>query len=231
MNSPLVIIHGWTYTIEPWAATVELLRKAGVEVIQLRVPGLTSPSDDVWTIDSYVSWLEKELTGIPKPIVLGHSNGGRIALHYLTIHPGAFEKLILLNSAGVEVAPSSISAKRRVLRVASKVLAPLKHVPGIKKLVYKLLGSDYGRAPKNMQATLQNMLTSDKDFSPRSIETPTVLIWGESDTTTPLAMGLKIAGEMPHAVIHMHSGWRHAPYITHPEEVAQAIQSAIEENV
>lgn len=231
MNSPLVIIHGWTYTIEPWTKTVELLRHAGIEVIQLRVPGLTAPNDDVWTIDTYVAWLEKELVNIPNPIVLGHSNGGRIAMHYLTIHPDAFEKLILLSSAGVETAPSTLSTKRRVLRRASKVLAPLKHVPGVRKVVYKLLGSDYGRAPKNMQATLQNMLASDKDFSPRNIETPTILLWGESDNTTPLAMGMKIANEMPHAIIHMFSGWKHAPYITHPEELAHAIESAIEETV
>ena len=231
MSSPLVIIHGWTYTIEPWTKTVELLRNAGIKVIQLRVPGLTAPSDDVWTIDSYVAWLEKELANVPHPIVLGHSNGGRIAMHYLTTHPGAFEKLILLSSAGVEVAPTSISAKRRVLRVVSKVLAPLKHVPGVRKVVYKLLGSDYGRAPKNMQTTLQNMLASDKDFSPRHIETPTIILWGESDSTTPLAMGLKIASEIPHALIHMYPVWRHAPYITHPEQLARAIQSAIEEKV
>ena len=231
MSSPLVIIHGWTYTIEPWTKTVELLRNADIEVIQLRVPGLTTPSDDIWTIDSYVAWLEKELANIPNPIVLGHSNGGRIAMHYLTTHPGAFEKLILLNSAGVETAPSTLSTKRRVVRAASKLLAPLKHVPGVRKAVYKILGSDYGRAPKNMQATLQNMLACDKDFSPRHIETPTILLWGESDSTTPLAMGMKIANEMPHALIHMYPTWRHAPYITHPEQLAQAIQSAIEEKV
>jgi len=230
-SSPLVIIHGWTYTIEPWKETVELLNAQGINVIQLRVPGLTAPSDDVWTIDSYVNWLEGELAHIEHPIVLGHSNGGRIAMHYLLSHPDAFEKLILLSSAGVETAPVNLSAKRRVLRTASKVLAPLKYVPGVKKIVYRVLGSDYGRAPKNMQATLANMLASDKDFSPRAITTPTIVLWGEDDTTTPLAMGQKIASELPRARLFTFEGWKHAPYITHSHELAEAIVDAIEAKV
>lgn len=230
-HSPLVIIHGWTYTIEPWTQTVEILKAAGIEVIQLRVPGLTQPSDDVWTIDGYVSWLEGELSKIDHPVVLGHSNGGRIAMHYLRAHPDAFTKLILLNSAGVEVAPATLSTKRRVLATASKILAPLKYIPGAKKIVYRLLGSDYGRAPKNMQVTLQNMLASDKEFSPRDITTPTVVLWGEDDTTTPLAMGQKIASELPNARLLTFPGWKHAPYITHPEETAQAIIDAMGDNI
>lgn len=227
MNHTLVIIHGWTYTIEPWKRTVELLTAAGINVIQLRVPGLTAPSDEVWTIDRYVTWLEKELSGLDHPIVLGHSNGGRIAMHYLVSHPDAFEKLILLNSAGVEVRQATLSTKRRVLHAASKILAPLKYIPGVKKIVYRLLGSDYGRAPKNMQVTLQNLLESDKVFSPRDIQTPTIVLWGEADTTTPLAMGKKIAQEMPHAHLITFPDWKHAPYITHPDETAKAIMDAI----
>lgn len=230
-TSPLVIIHGWTYTIEPWKTTVELLRKQGIDIIQLRVPGLTAASDDVWTIDGYVTWLEDELAHIDRPIVLGHSNGGRIAMHYLLSHPDAFEKLILLNSAGVETAPVNLSVKRRILRAASKILAPLKYVPGVKKIVYRALGSDYGRAPKNMQATLANLLASDKDFSPRAITTPTIVLWGEDDTTTPLAMGQKIASELPRARLFTFEGWKHAPYITHPHELAEAIVDAVEAKV
>jgi pimeloyl-ACP methyl ester carboxylesterase len=223
----LVIIHGWTYTIEPWKRTVELLEAGGVRVIQLRVPGLTTPSEEVWTIDGYVSWLEQELKSIDRPIVLGHSNGGRIAMHYLRSHPDAFRALILLNSAGVEIAPTALSAKRRLLRGLAKLLAPLKYIPGIKKIVYRLLGSDYGRAPKNMQATLRNMLESDKDFSPSGITTPTTILWGEADTTTPLAMGRKIAAALPHACLMTFANWKHAPYISHPDELAAAIVEAI----
>ena len=40
----LYIIHGWTYTVEPWKNTLALLMKNGLNVKMLHVPGLTEPS-------------------------------------------------------------------------------------------------------------------------------------------------------------------------------------------
>lgn len=231
MTSPLIIIHGWTYTITPWDKTVAILKKRGIDVHQLRVPGLTQPSDAVWTVDAYVDWLDKELHAVPDPIVLGHSNGGRIAMQYLAQHPGRFKKLILLNSAGVALPSASRSLKKTAVKASAKALKPLKYIPGVRRVVYRVLGSDYGRAPKNMQATLHNMLQADKGFSPHTITTPTVILWGESDGVTPLAMGKKIADELPEAILHTFPGWGHAPYLTHPEQVADAIVSAMQESV
>lgn len=148
----IYIIHGWTYTIEPWTSVVSILRSKGVTVHQLRVPGLTTDSTAVWTIEYYVAWLYKQLEGSKQPIVLGHSNGGRIALNYLKTNPGGFGKLILLNSAGINVDDQKISLKRRVFKLGAKVLKPLKYIPIVRKVVYRLIGgSDYDNAPKNMK--------------------------------------------------------------------------------
>ena len=125
MKKELYIIHGWTYSIEPWTAVVSILRSKGVIVHQLRVPGLTSESDVVWDIDRYVEWLHSELADVPEPIVLGHSNGGRIALNYLKKYPGSFRKLILLSAAGVNVSNQKISLKRRVFKIGATLLKPL----------------------------------------------------------------------------------------------------------
>ena len=36
MSKPeLYIIHGWTYTVEPWKRTLELLKEAGIKVSPL----------------------------------------------------------------------------------------------------------------------------------------------------------------------------------------------------
>lgn len=220
----LYIIHGWTYTIEPWTATVSILRSKGYGVRQLRVPGLTSESDVVWDIDGYVEWLHKELKGARNPTVLGHSNGGRIALNYLKKYPDAFEKLILLNAAGINVSNEQVSFKRRVFKLAATVLKPLKYIPGVRKVVYRVIGgSDYDRAPANMKRTLHNMLESDKHLDLTDIATPTIVLWGKNDQATPLAQGRKIAHDLPHATLKEFDGWAHAPYITHPVELAEAI--------
>ncbi len=220
----IYIIHGWTYSIEPWTSAVSILRSKGVTVHQLRVPGLTSESDKVWDIGGYVEWLRDELDGVENPIVLGHSNGGRISLNYLKKYPGSFKKLILLSAAGINVSNEKISLKRRLFRIAAKILKPLKYIPGVRKVVYRLIGgSDYDRAPANMKKTLHNMLESDKNLTLEDIETSTAVLWGKNDQITPLAQGKKMAHDLPHATIKEFDGWAHAPYITHPVELAEAI--------
>lgn len=219
----LYIVHGWTYTIEPWKKVADTLRHNGIEVVQLKVPGLTSPSDNVWTIDQYIKWLERELKADPHPVVLGHSNGGRIALNLLARRPNRFRYLILLSSAGVYEDPAAVGRKRRLFRAVAKVFKPLGKIPLIKKAVYRLLGSDYGRAPKNMQQTLQNMLESDKSLAIEKVTTPTTILWGRQDTTTPIGQGRKMARLLPHAKLIEFEDWRHAPYITHPDELSKVL--------
>lgn len=220
----IYIVHGWTYTIEHWTSVVSILRSKGVEVVQLKVPGLTASSDKIWTIEGYVEWLNRELEGKQPPIVLGHSNGGRISLNYLKKYPDRFEKLILLNSAGINLDNQKISTKRRILKTLSKFLKPLKYVPIIRKIAYRVIGgSDYDKATVNMKKTLDNMLSSDKQLDITGIKTPVKLIWGQTDTTTPVELGRKMAKLLPNSSIKEFDDWGHAPYITHPVELAQAI--------
>ena len=229
MRKPLYIIHGWTYSIEPWTATVSILRSKGYEVRQLRVPGLTVESDKVWDIDGYVAWLHDELKDVDQPIILGHSNGGRISLNYLKEYPNSFEKLILLSAAGINVSNQRISLKRRVFRIAAKILRPLKYIPLVRKVVYRVIGgSDYDRAPANMKKTLHNMLESDKNLMLQDITTPVGILWGKNDQITTIAQGRKMAHDLPNASIREFNGWAHAPYITHPNELAAAIIEELE---
>lgn len=71
----LYIIHGWTYTVAPWERTVALLEKQGLVVEMLNVPGLTTASKKVWTIDEYKDWADRNIPD--GAVALGHSNGGR----------------------------------------------------------------------------------------------------------------------------------------------------------
>lgn len=230
MAGPLYIIHGWAYSIAPWTETVAELRSNGTEVVQLNVPGLTTDSREVYTIDDYVDWLHNELAGVEKPIVLGHSNGGRIAMHYLEKYPDAFSQLILLDAAGIEVGSQKLSLKRRLFKVAAKALKPLKYIPGVRKIVYRVLGSDYGAAPPNMQKTLANMLASDREFDPSFITVPTAILWGADDRVTPPSMAAKLHNSIKDSSLKVMPEWQHAPYRTHPKELATEIVAALRSN-
>ena len=218
----LYIIHGWTYTIEPWRDTLAILKENGVNVKMLRVPGLTEPSDKIYTIDDYVEWADHEIPD--GAVALGHSNGGRILLNLCAKKPEKLKHLILLDSAGIY----EPSIRKKIVEKIAKIGKPFKKVPLVDKAFHKLTGStDYSRAPKNMKTTLANMLASDKDLDLAKIKTPVFILWGKKDTVTPPRQATMMYEKLPQAELKFYTNWTHAPYISDPEGLAKALTTLI----
>ena len=216
----LYIIHGWTYTVEPWRTTINLLREAGLSVKMLLVPGLTSPSKKEFTIEDYVKWADKEIPD--GAVALGHSNGGRILLNLCAKKPEKLKYLILLDAAGIY----EPSARKRFVERMAKIGKPLKKIPVVDKAFHKITGStDYSRAPENMKVTLANMLASDKDLDFSKVTTKTFIMWGKKDTTTPPRQATAMYEKLPNAELKFYAKWTHAPYISDPEGLARAINT------
>lgn len=219
----LYIVHGWTYTVEPWKSTIEILRKKGFSINMLHVPGLTEPSNREYTIDDYVKWADQEIPD--GAVALGHSNGGRILLNLCAKKPDKLRYLILLDAAGIY----EPSARKRLVEKVAKIGKPLKKIPGVDKAFHRLTGStDYSRAPENMKVTLANMLDSDKDLDFSKVETRTFILWGKKDTTTPPRQGTMMYEKLPNAELKFYANWTHAPYISDPEGLARALITLLE---
>lgn len=219
----LYVIHGWTYTVEPWTKTIEILKNHGIEIKMLNVPGLTSPSGKVWKISDYVKWADENIPD--GAVALGHSNGGRILLNLLSKKPEKLKHVILLDSAGVY----EESKKRDIARKVSKLMAPLKRIKPLRKVYHKVLGaSDYDRAPENMKRTLVNMLESDKKLDMTSVSTPATILWGKMDNVTPPRQAAMIHRRLKNSEIKYFDNWTHAPYICDPEGLAKAIYVTME---
>lgn len=215
----LYIIHGWTYTVEPWNRTIKILNdKYQIKVEMLHVPGLTDPSKKVWTIDEYVKWADSLLP--EDAIVLGHSNGGRILLNLLSRQPDRVSHLILLDAAGIY----EPSKKRDILRKLSQILAPLRRVKILRKVIHKMIGAgDYDKAPENMKKTLTNMLDSDRNLDISKVKVKTDILWGEMDKITPPRQAKKMHQLIKKSRLKLFPNWTHAPYIVDPEGLAKAI--------
>ena len=218
----LYIIHGWTYTVEPWTKTLTLLKKAGLNIKMLHVPGLTEESKKVFTIDDYVKWADQNIPD--GAIALGHSNGGRILLNLCAKKPEKLKYLILLDSAGIY----EDTLKKRVVGKVAKLGKPFKQIPLVSKVFHRATGTtDYSRAPENMKKTLTNMLASDKDLDLSKITTKTFILWGKKDTITPPRQATKMYESLPNAELKFYANWTHAPYISNPDELARAINTLI----
>ena len=218
----LYIIHGWTYTVEPWKNTLKILRDNGVSVKMLHVPGLTEKSDKVYTIDDYIKWADENIPD--DAIALGHSNGGRILLNLCADNPEKLKYLILLDAAGIY----EPSARKKIVERVAKIGKPLKKMPLVDKAFHKITGStDYSRAPENMKQTLANMLESDKNLDFGKVTTKTFILWGKKDTTTPPRQATAMYEKLPNAELKFYANWTHAPYISSPEELARALTTLI----
>lgn len=219
----LYIIHGWTYTVEPWKNTLKMLHDRGINVKMLHVPGLTEPSKKVYTIEDYVEWADSEIPD--GAIALGHSNGGRILLNLCAKKPEKLKYLILLDAAGIY----EPSVRKKLVEGIAKIGKPLKKVKIIDKAFHKVTGStDYSRAPENMKITLANMIESDKTLDFSKVATPCFILWGKKDTTTPPRQATAMYEKLPHAELKFYAKWTHAPYISNPEELARAIATLVE---
>ena len=218
----LYIIHGWTYTVEPWKNTLKILCDNGVSVKMLHVPGLTEKSDKVYTIDDYMKWADENIPD--GAIALGHSNGGRILLNLCADNPEKLKYLILLDAAGIY----EPSARKKIVERVAKIGKPLKKMPLVDKVFHKITGStDYSRAPENMKQTLANMLESDKNLDFGKVTTKTFILWGKKDTTTPPRQATAMYEKLPNAELKFYANWTHAPYISSPEELARALTTLI----
>lgn len=223
----IIILHGWTYSTEKWQTFLDILEKKSFQPTMLHVPGLTSENDKVWRTEGYINWLyEKIEKEKGKVVILGHSNGGRIALNFAIKYPEKIEKLILIDSAGIYHNELPLALKRVIFRTLAKLGKKLTSSNILKNILYKLAGeNDYKNAPVNMKQTMINLLNSDKSLKPEKIQTPTLIIWGREDKITPLSDGILINNLIKDSKLEIISAAKHSPQFTHPNQVAEAIIS------
>jgi pimeloyl-ACP methyl ester carboxylesterase len=228
IKQKVYVLHGWTYDLEKWKGFKVLMEKNGFEVVVLKIPGLTLQSNEVWDIDKYSIWLSQKIGNEKGIILLGHSNGGRIAIHYASKNPKNIKKLVLIDSAGIYHKDFFIVMKRFIfgsLAKAGKLVFPSE---GLKKLLYKMAREkDYLNASLQNKKTMISLVKSDvKELLPY-INIPTLIIWGEKDTVTPMTDALTISSNVKSAKLVVIKEAKHSPFYTHAQEVVDIIKNDI----
>lgn len=182
-GNDIVLLHGW-------GQNIEMMRPIGdnfqdrFRITILDFPGFGESEEpkEAWTIEDYELMLEEFLkkVNVKKPIVIGHSFGGRVAIRYSARNP--ISKLVLFGSPCIRI--------QEELSLGVKILKKLKTLPGLNDLgeyMKKFIGSrDYKAASPIMRQTLVNVVNEDLSKFAREIEEPTLLIWGTNDTEAPL---------------------------------------------
>ncbi len=179
----VILLHGWGQNIQMMRPIGDNLQnRCRVTILDLPGFGESDEPQELWTISDYSNMLEKlvkELK-IKKPVVIGHSFGGRVAIRYSARNP--IEKLVLFGSPCIRV--------NEKLPLSTRILKGLKKLPGLNQIgeyMKKYIGSrDYKAASPMMRKILVEVVNEDLSKYAREIEEPTLLIWGENDTEAPL---------------------------------------------
>lgn len=214
-GSAIILLHGWGQNIEMMKPIADHL-KSNFKVYSLDFPGFGQSSEPLipWGVSDYADMLREFIVklDIERPIILGHSFGCRVAIHYANKYP--VNRLLLTGAAGLK-SKRGISYYTRTYTF--KALKNLCKLPGFnqyKEALQNHFGStDYKNTTGVMRETFVKVVNDDvKDLIP-NIKVPVLLIFGENDDATPLWMAKYMEKHFPDAGLVVFEGAGHYAYL------------------
>ena len=223
-GSAIVLLHGWRSDSSIWSSFVEQLAPSA-PVYALDLPGFGgSPlHKESLTLADYTETLAAfaQKLRLEKLILIGHSFGGRVAIRYAATNPQALQLLILIDSAGF------VSKKAAFIKPFAKLLKLLCLIPGWRGFAYSFLGAeDYLATPK-LRQTFRNIISEDLSDRMKEITVPTLLVWGENDTATPLSFAHTMNRLIPRAKLRIIPKAGHFSFIDDAPMASAAVSSFI----
>lgn len=221
-GSDVVLLHGWGQNIAMMKPIGDRLQK-NHRITILDFPGFGESEEPktALTVYDYCEILEELLKKlkVKKPVIMGHSFGGRIAIIYASRNE--VEKVVLFGSPCIrkEVKPS----------LKLRMLKSLKKIPGINKLegfAKNHMGSrDYKNASEVMKKILVNVVNEDLSECAKKINVPTLLIWGDRDTEAPVEDAKELEKIIPDAGLIVLPNSTHYAYLENLPQVINILNN------
>ncbi|MBR3830184.1 MAG: alpha/beta hydrolase [Muribaculaceae bacterium] len=234
-GSPIVLMHGWGCNLTT-LASIEKVAAENHTVYNVDFPGFgqSEEPNEVWGVELYTQLIEQfiKIENIENPILLGHSFGGRVGILYSSRNK--VKKLILVDAAGVKPRRSlKYYFKVYTYKLGKKLMPLIYGKKGaqerIEQMCAKRGSSDYNNASPMMRAILSKVVNEDLKHCMPKISAPTLLIWGENDTATPLRDAQIMEKLIPDAGLVSFPGCGHYSFLDNPIQFAAVLRSFIKE--
>ncbi|OGJ21718.1 MAG: hypothetical protein A2804_00145 [Candidatus Pacebacteria bacterium RIFCSPHIGHO2_01_FULL_46_10] len=231
----LVLLHGWANRWEAWSPLIPELSKHYALLIP-DLPGFgksDEPQGEGWTTQDYAHWLSGFLSEFTKNklyTLIGHSFGGKIGAVFCVSPHTKDQKpkrLILIGPSGI---PNAMTKKNVVLSGITKAVPGVvkKVLPHafVRKFYEKVIGeTDYAYATPFQQKTLRKVLPEDITTELKNITIPTLIIWGDHDTSAQVAHAEVFHKTIPKSTLLIVKQAGHFPHIEQTEAVLEYVQS------
>lgn len=187
-GNPIILLHGWGTNKDTFSSLSNLLKNNyEVHLIDLIGFGKSEEPFKPFSLSDYVYFLNDYIrrNNLNKPIILGHSFGGRIAIKYASMFKN-IDKLILVDSAGIKK-KKTLKNKIKILRykLKKKWYKLTKNSVKYKHLINNSGSYDYRHSSTIMKATLSKIVNEDLKKDLKDIYVETLIIWGKDDKETP----------------------------------------------
>jgi pimeloyl-ACP methyl ester carboxylesterase len=212
----VLALHGWQRTHHDFAAALDPGRHGGgpsVAALDLFGFGATPPPPEVWGSAEYAMRLmplfEEPGTLAERVVLVGHSFGGRVAVHLATLVPDRIERVVLT------AVPLLDRQGRRSRPVVAYRLARRLHRMGVvgearMEVLRNRYGSpDYRAAQGVMRGVFVRVLDERYVDQMAAIQCPVDLLWGEADTDVPLEVAERAQKIFPSARLQTLPGIGH----------------------
>lgn len=216
----VLLLHGWGANIKAMQPIFNMLKNK-CRVVAVDLPGFGESDMPLvpWNSYDYASIVKKIIDALSlKDIILvGHSHGGRVSIILSSMYQNLIKKLILIDSAGI-IPKKTLKYYYRIYRYKLfKKLYLMFNKNNKLKLndFYKKFGSeDYKNAENEIiRQTLVKVLHDNIESHLTDIKAPTLIIWGEQDTDTPLYMAKKLNEKIPDSGLVILEGAKHYSYL------------------
>ncbi|MDY7030273.1 MAG: alpha/beta hydrolase [Spirochaetota bacterium] len=229
----LLFVHGWLGSGAVWREQVPYFsQKRRVVTFDLTGYGRSAKpkglryTPDVWFDDIDLLIEQNKLN---KPVLIGWSMGGDIAIGYALSRPEALSKLVIVDSTPLLVAPPEVFEYGTPPEMAEQIAEAMQNdfstgTRGFAEMLFPEPDSD-GLKDEFHAITQQTtaLIALDSignagavDLRPMldQVQIPTLVLHGENDAVCPLGAGQCLYDMIPNARIHTFPGKGHAPFLT-----------------
>jgi pimeloyl-ACP methyl ester carboxylesterase len=212
-GEPVLLLHGWGGSIESMTPVFnEFVKHYRVVSIDFPGHGESALPPRAWHVDDFVVLVLHLMDALHlnRPYIIAHSHGGRVTLKLAALYPDRVGKLVLVNSAGVPPPRAWNYYLRVAVAKFGKVVARFGGAWGehVRRRLYSAVASSDYMAAGPLRGTFVNLVKEDLTPILSTIQSPTLLVWGEHDTDTPVSCATIMARHIPKAelVVLQHAG-------------------------
>lgn len=230
----VLLLHGWGANITLYRGIIDTL-KQDRRVIAPDMPGFgKTPEPPVpWCVDDYVDFVLHfiESFAVKRLSLVVHSFGGRVffKMNARKELPFVIEKAVLIDSAGI--LPKKTLRQKCSLRLykagrafMNTSLMRFLYPDAVEQMRKKRGSADYNNATPLMRATLVKVVNEDLEPYMPLVQCPTLLIWGDRDTATPIEDARRMEELIKDAGLVVCEGAGHFSFAEQPAKVNGALR-------